>query len=194
MALFRLDLDRAAQIGDDAVHGGQAETGPLTSRLGREEPIEDPGPDLLVHPGPGVGDGKLDIAAGRPAEAPPHLLGRVGDAGADGERSAGGHGIPGVHGEVQQHLLKLAAIAEHRRQRRGRQVQQHPAPAGQARGQQVKHSIDQGVQVDRRGRGAGPAAEPEQVAGQVHGAVRRVPDLPENPPDLRVEVPADVLG
>ena len=39
------------------------------------------------------------------------VLGQLGHAGLDGQRAAPGHGIAGVHREVEQHLLHLPAIS-----------------------------------------------------------------------------------
>ena len=103
--------DVAARLLDDAVDGGQAEAGALADILGGEERLEDLGHDLGRHAGAGVLDLDQHVLAGRHAVAGELQALALGDvARADGERAAVGHGVAGVDGEVDDHLLELRLV------------------------------------------------------------------------------------
>ncbi len=113
----RLGVDSHGPVGlrDDPVHGGQPEAGSLALRLGGEERLEDPLDDLLRYPYPGVTDLEADVAAWRevgPVGCVCFVHVRVG--GLQGQYPAALHGIPGVNRDVDQHLLDLAAVGQHR--------------------------------------------------------------------------------
>ena len=89
----------------DALH--QARRGELTPResdwafqrallLGSEEGLEDAGLDFGGHARAGVGDGQEDAI--------------LGHRGADGDGSAGRHGVARIDDEVHDDLLDLAGI------------------------------------------------------------------------------------
>src|SRR2546430_11546411 len=60
--------------GDDAVHGGQAQTGPPALRLGREERLEHLRGDQGAHPDAGVADGQSGVRPPRPLRGPPAVV------------------------------------------------------------------------------------------------------------------------
>ena len=112
LARRAVDEDVAAALPHDAVGGGEAEPRPLA--LGAEERLEDPGLGHRVHAGAGVGDRQQDVGAGR------HVgVGRctpVADVEGDGAQrqpAAGRHGVAGVDGEVDDHLLHLPGVDLH---------------------------------------------------------------------------------
>src|SRR5439155_462091 len=84
-----LDLDPAAVVGHDALRDGETEAGALSRRLGREERIEDPAEDLLVHARSLVLELHLDLVAdvARP----------------DGEATAPVHRLQPVRGDAEEH-------------------------------------------------------------------------------------------
>ena len=53
----------AAALGDDAVDGGEPESGALARRLGREERLEDPRRGFVIHAVAGVTNREHHIGA-----------------------------------------------------------------------------------------------------------------------------------
>ncbi|HEY3540965.1 MAG TPA: hypothetical protein VGK79_00355 [Gaiellaceae bacterium] len=90
------DMDRPAELRDDAVDGRQPEPCALADLLRREERVEDPGLRRLVHADAGVGDDQLDRAAL--------------DVHGDREDAAPGHRVARIHREIEENLLELAAV------------------------------------------------------------------------------------
>src|SRR5208282_3006491 len=83
--------------------------------LGREEAFEDPRADVGAHADPGVTDLECDIAAWPDAPTLACLVViEVGDARPDRQRAALRHGVPGVDGQVKQHLLQLTPVGPDR--------------------------------------------------------------------------------
>jgi len=68
------NLDVAAALLDDPVHGGQAQAGALALLLGGEERFEDLRLDLTRDAGTGIGDREHDVG---PRSAPPRAAART---------------------------------------------------------------------------------------------------------------------
>ena len=70
------------------------------------------------HAGAGVADPQADVAARAAGGSGTAVLGRriIDVGGVDGQRAAVGHRVAGVDGEVDQDLLELAGVGEHRPQ------------------------------------------------------------------------------
>ena len=92
-----------------------------------------------------------------------------GQLAAEHQLAALGHRVAGVHGEVQEHLLELARVAEHRAPRGPELGAQLDVPREGAR-EQAHHLADRLVHVD--GLAAQPRLEPEteQLAGELGAA------------------------
>jgi len=101
----------AAELGDDAVHGGQAQAGAFALGLGGEERLERPVDDVLGHPGAGVADFQADVPPRRQPDAAGSMV-RVDTlaGGGDDQLPACGHGVAGVDGQVDEDLLDLARV------------------------------------------------------------------------------------
>ena len=105
-----LNLDRAAGLSDEAVHGREAEPSSLAKVLRGEERIEQAGKRCLVHPGARIRDSNPDGGLERLA-APECLLGTTFDiVHRDREGPAIVHRILGVHGEIDQDLVERDRI------------------------------------------------------------------------------------
>ena len=77
----------------------EAEAGAFADFLGGEERLEDARDRRLVHPGAGIGDGKLCARV--------HRLER------DAQRALARHRLDRVGAEVHQHLVELRRVAHH---------------------------------------------------------------------------------
>ena len=102
--------DAAAALGDDRVDGREAEAGALAARLGREVRLEEPRQHVRRHALAGVGETQHHFR--RRQHVVPDLVGAQLDARGDAQLAALGHGVAGVGGEVEQHLLDLAAVGD----------------------------------------------------------------------------------
>ena len=111
LARLGIDIDETAGLLDDAVDRRQPEAGALADFLGREERLEDLVDDVDRNAGAGV------------ADVDPHVVGRrhalVGQPlgfrrryirGPHREPAAIGHGVAGVDGEIDDHLLELRDV------------------------------------------------------------------------------------
>jgi hypothetical protein len=98
---------------DDAVDGRESQSCALAAGLGCEERLECLRRDIVVHAGPRVFDFEADVAAGRNAD--PSFIGLLyrNVRRPDGDRATVDHCVAGIHGEVGEHLLELAAIHFH---------------------------------------------------------------------------------
>ena len=102
---------------DDAQHGGQPQSGALARRFGGEEGIENLVADRRRDAAAGVGD--LEQNVGPRLGLGIHLAKdwvRAEVARLQGQQSAFGHGVAGVYAEIEQHLVDLGDIADHRPQ------------------------------------------------------------------------------
>ena len=106
-------------LADDAVHHRQTQAGAAPRSLGGEEGLEDSLQGAGWMPTPVSRTVSSTIFRPGHHSMPGGEL-RLGlhVAGADGERAALGHGVPGVDAEVHQHLLQLRRITGDRPQRR----------------------------------------------------------------------------
>ena len=172
---LRGHVDGAPEHAHDAVHRRQPHARALALLLGREERLEDPGPDRLVHADAGVGDGQHD-GAGRPLAVV---------RGGDPQGAAVGHRVARVDGEVEDHLLQLAAVHPHRAGV-GREVQHEPDVHADQASQHRRELPDHGGRVEVARLERGPARERQQLLGQVRRPVGRLEDLVDLRPEVRV--------
>ena len=107
----------ATRLLHDTIHGGQAEAGALSLRFGREERLEDPLLGLGVHSRPRVAHREEHITPRRDARMR-RGVGCVEKSlvGLDTEHSAVRHRVPGVHGQIEQHLFHLRRVSPERGQ------------------------------------------------------------------------------
>jgi len=131
----------------------------------------------LIHADAGVRDRQAGVITGRHAMTPLDVLLVQRDArGPDAQPAAAGHGVAGVDGEVQKHLLELPGVGVDRAcggiERRGEldvlaeQAPQHPV-----------HVRDHGIDVEHLGSEHLPAAERQQLPRELRGPKPRVPDF-----------------
>ena len=168
-----------AVLAHDAVHGGEPEPGAFALLFGREEGLEHARARRGVHTGAGIADGEEDIRARLGIDV---LLGvRAVDLHLvrfDGEDAAVRHGIAGVDGEVQEHLVNLRRISTNRSQLRCQDRGELDLLSDQPAQHLVRVGDDlvqaQGPRLDRL-----PAAEGQELAGEVAGALGRAADLLE---------------
>ena len=173
-AEFRVDLDVAVRLLDEAVDHRQPEARALADRLGGEERIEGAGDHVGRHAGAGVGDGEHDILARpRPARAPQRPRRASALAVSIVSRPPSGMASRRVDGEVQQRVLEL--VRDRRASATG------PAPtrlAGRSPSPSVRRSRssiarDQRIDIDRLGLERLAAREGEQPVRQGGGPVGR---------------------
>ena len=161
----------------ETVHHGHSEARSLSLILGGEEGLEDPVPCLLVHADTGVGHRYAYVSAGLHVGAHGRvLLVQLHRADLDLERSAMGHGVPGVGSQVQEHLLHGGGIHLHGLHRLigpdrdldslGQEGPEHrrqlPGNAGDVGGYRLQ---------------LGPPSEAEELPGHGGGPPHRVLDL-----------------
>jgi len=167
---------------DDAVDGGEPEAG--AGLLRREEGLEDPGADLLGHPAAPVADRERHVGAGGEAEIARRL--RELDAGRrDLERPAVRHGVPGVHGEVEQHLRELVRV-RHDRPHAGAERRGEGDPLADRARQELLEVRDHLVQGQHLRAEELLARQGEELARDADGPVRRLDDPLEALPRARV--------
>ena len=105
------DLHVTARLLDEAVHHAQTEPGAVPEILGREERLDARAPALpAVMPTPvSVTDSSTKSPGGNVVV----LAVRRDVAGLDRQRSAFGHRVAGIHGEIDQRGFDLRRICEH---------------------------------------------------------------------------------
>ena len=157
-----LDRDVAARVGDDAVHGREAEPGALARGLRGEERLEGAVGDVGLHAGALVGDPHGDGVA------------LAGDG--DAQRAAVGHRVAGVDGEVHEHLLQARAVGEDRGQVVADGDLQLDELAERAREQRLEVG-DERADVEHLGVHDLAAAEHQQLARERGGALGGAADL-----------------
>ena len=112
---FGGDEDVASGLTDDSVGGREAEAGPLTDVLGREERLEDARQRALRHAFAGVADGDPAVAAVCDRGMPWVESRRREPVDRERERAAVGHCIAGVEREIEQDLVDLGRVGDDRR-------------------------------------------------------------------------------
>jgi hypothetical protein len=96
----------AATLRDNAVDGGKAQTRALARLLGGEEGLEEVGWRGRVHPDAGVAHRQPDIAPQYHPHSPVGIgLAQFHVCRLKSQPTALRHGIAGIHGQVQDHLL-----------------------------------------------------------------------------------------
>ncbi len=111
LARRALDINEPTGLANDAVDRRQTEPGAGADRLGRKERLEDAADDLLGNARAGIHDLDQHIIPRRHRfGAPSQWLRHPPIAGADRERTATGHGVAGVNGEIDDDLLELALV------------------------------------------------------------------------------------
>ena len=143
-----INLDVAPVTGHDAVDDGQTEARALTRLLRRKERLEDAGPDLGGHSDARIGDLKagvvlIPLGIGVWKQITLNELCRYGDA------TPVGHGVPGIHAELEDDLLVLVLV----RQKGGQPVSQVHGErdfAGKGLGQECDQVPDLLVEVEGR--------------------------------------------
>ena len=174
MAQLALDEDGPAVPVGDAVHHRQAEAGALSRRLGGEERLEDPLDRRRCHAVAGVLDREADVRT-RPQFPVAVDHGLIDDPGlepdVDPSRLAV-HRLPGVGGQVDDHLVHLRGVGQDVGQVRLDVVRQLDA-GGNHRAEQVggfehhRPELDGLLLVRLR------TAEGEDALDQVGGAMHR---------------------
>jgi len=156
---------------DDPVDHGQSQPGAPAHFLGGKEWLEDPVAGFFIHAGAAVGDSEqregawLAKAMGRDEiPAQDRLLRR------DAEGAAPGHGVPGVGGEVHQHLFQLVAVGKN-----GEGLVRKPGFAGDVfadhPNDEFLHPLDNFVQVHGFTLADLFPAEQEEILGEACGPV-----------------------
>src|SRR5262249_5128098 len=106
--------DVAFALLDHAVNSGESEPSSLPFFLGGEEGLEDVLLQLSVHATAVVDHANQNVVAGNDvAEALFIGIGELRVFGFDAQQPALRHSVARIHGEIQQHLLDLAAIGFH---------------------------------------------------------------------------------
>ncbi len=164
-AELALDLEVAAALLDDPVDGREAEPGPLRP-LRREERLDSAGAGVRIHPDAAVPHGQGDERA----------VGRGHVRGLDRQRAAARHRVPGVDGEVDEHLLDLPWIGLHAPKGSPRQRDELDVLADHAPEHRLD-SLDDGVEVQHLRLEQLVAAEREQLARERGRPLRRLLDL-----------------
>ena len=170
----------------DRVRHRQSQAGALADGLGREERIEDFRLHFLGHAGPVVVDLEDDgVAVG--------IVPRPQDQGAAAVRVE--HGLLGVHDQVEENLLDLVRIGEHRRQARGQRFENRDVGDALfvgAQGERLAHDL---IEIDGRPGRVPLARERLQVAHDARGPFGGVVDGVEIAAGELVEPPpAQPLG
>jgi hypothetical protein len=170
-------LDPAVVLFDDAVHGGEPQAGSLAGLLGGEERLENVRQNLGGDPAPGILHTQADLTPGPGFGPRSGRFGRhVHHPDLEAQATALRHGVPGVDGQVHQHLLQHAHVRPYHR-RSGRVI----ALQGDVLPDQPAQHLDQVLHDPIQVRHAGPhvlfAAEQQQLAGQVGTPLDGLHDL-----------------
>ena len=110
MPHFAVDRHSPAALLDDAIDCRQSQSGAFAGCLGGEKRLEHVGLCVGIHSMAGIADGEHRVLAGGHAEPLPGGFVDVHVRRLDGQNSTARHGVTGVDGEVDQHLLQLSAI------------------------------------------------------------------------------------
>jgi hypothetical protein len=124
-----------------------------------------------VHAASGVADGEFHVSPGPGSRPFGVILGQVRQAGAERHGATLRHGVAGVDGQAEQHLLDHAGCG-HNGGQAGRRIEPYFDLFAGAHLQQATYACDHGIQVGLSGRGGAAAAEHEQFPGEPHGTPR----------------------
>src|SRR6266852_1981429 len=163
--------DETSALFHDAVHGRQAKPGSPAGFLGREEWLENARLGGRVHSVPRVADAYYHVRARlhRWARSRVFLVdNRV--LRLDGQRAPYRHGVAGVHGQVQQHLLELSGIRFYAPERVTQSKTKLNVFPNQP-SQELAHLSDQLIHVQNFGLEHLHPAESKHLAGQRSGPV-----------------------
>jgi hypothetical protein len=123
-------------IGHHTLRDGEAETGALPRRLGREERIEDPAENLVRDARAFVLELHLDLVAE--------------GARADRETAASVHGLEPVGGDAEEHLAELPLVDDGHRQLARELGDELRAREARLMREQLHGLEHEGVQIARR--------------------------------------------
>ena len=165
LADLRVDPHLPARLAHEAVDHRQAEARALADRLRREERVERLGDDIRAHAGAGIGHAEREVLAGIEVALLGATVVEPFVGGLDGDAPAIRHRVAGVDAEVEQRILELARIDQHRPQpARGHHFEGDRRADGAA--EQILHAHHQPVHVGGlRVQGLAPR-EGEQAVGQ----------------------------
>ena len=148
-------------------------------------------PGFLVHPRARVGHLQQDVGTRGGLQVPGRRLGTKLHVGRpQGENSPFGHGVPGVHRQVHQHLLELGGVHPNQTQvLPGAETDLHVLP--QKTVEQTEAFLDPFVQVHHLGVQGLAAAEGQKLAGEVRGPAPQTLHLLQIPnrPLLPLQLP-----
>ena len=173
-----LHFDPALMLFDDAVNGGESQTGALAKFLRGKERLEEAAQGHIVHAQSAVGDGERDESSGPSLGRVALDVGRLNlrDAGGDHDLPAARHGVARVDCEVENDLLDHSAIRGDGREIRAILVIVADVVAECAR-QQAAQAGDDFVKVEDARRHHAAAAEGQQLARELPGAFGGTGDL-----------------
>jgi len=147
-AIARVDEQVAAVVVDDAVHHRQAHSGASADLLGREERLEHSRANRFVDAAAGVGDGERRPSAAHGRAARRAGAGVRAEGEVEADRAEVDDRVARVDAQVEEHLLDLDRVGEHRRRRRIERRAQRDR-ARQRRAQQLRR-LGQRVGEPRR--------------------------------------------
>src|SRR5262245_7997094 len=170
-AHLALHQDVAAALPDDAVAAGEAQARAPAAGLGGEERLEQVAERILVHPGSFVGHAHQHVEPGLQVLRGPEIIVVDQDVrGLDGETPAVRHGVPGVEAKVHEDPADLIPVHAYEvevsrppHRDLDRLADQPP--------QETLAVRDHGVQADQLGVEHLPAAEGQELPGEVRGPV-----------------------
>ena len=168
---FALYRDVALALLHDTVHRGEAEPSPAAQFFGSEERFEDMSLGGRIHAHAGVGNHQLHISP----RARAYVLAGIIPVefpilGFEHELTAVGHSIARVHHQIQEHLLNLIGISQHRAEISSKSCDHSYVFTDQA----LQHGADgtyRRVQIEDFWFQHLAAAESQQLAGQRGGPI-----------------------
>jgi hypothetical protein len=170
-------VDIAVGLGDDPVHGRQAEPCALSPRLGGEERLEHTLDHLWRHAVAHVADREPDVPAGLDlAVEIERVLVELDVGGREDQPASGRHRVARVHRQVDEYLFDLSGIGLDRPQP-GRELRLELDVLAERAAQQAVELGRDVVEVEHHGPHDLVAAEDQQLPRQRRAALGRPPDL-----------------